>query len=160
MRQKDAGQATVEAIMAFFFFFIVIFGIIEAGYLMYTVAEANAQVLKVGTTISADKLTSSNAANTIEKQIEDNSSMFGEGEVSVSNVTITSPKKINNYSPSVASSTGYDMNYSVSKEEFIVEYDVSYPVSLLFKLFTFESVELARHVKYDIPARSAYEVTG
>lgn len=146
--------------MAFFFFFIVLFGIIEAGHLMFASAEANAQVQKAGTGISAAKLSIGSAATTIEDQIVKNSTLFKDGDVTITNVVVKEPQKVDSHQSSVSTTTGYSMDYTVEKGELVVEYDIQYHVPLLFKLFTYESVEMTRHVKYDIPCQSAYEVVG
>lgn len=157
--RRDDGQATVEAIMAFFFFFVILFGIIEAGHLTYSVSAANAQIQKVGTGLSTEDLSQGDAAATIKSQIVESSAIFASSDVVVSNVTVREPRKLNS-SQAADPPPGYSMSYTIQKNELVVEYDVSCRVPLLFKLFSLESVEMTRHVEYDIPTQSAYEVTG
>lgn len=156
--QKEQGQATVEAIYAFVFFFILFFGLIECGYLLFSVSEANAQVQKAGTMLDVHELLSAgDAKKIIAKTIVENSTAISEDNVKVSNVCIDTEDFAKSQSVTDTSVIGVTA-INRSMKSVIVEYDVDFTVPLLFRLFEFDTLPMTRHVEYEIPCQDVFEV--
>lgn len=156
--QEEQGQATVEAISAFVFFFILLFGLIECGHLLFLASEANAQVQRAGSVLDVDELLSAgDAKDVIAKAVAENSTAIFEDGVKVSNVHIETEDFTKRQPVTDTSGIGVTA-ISRSKESVIVEYDVEFTVPLLFRLFEFDALPMARHVEYDIPRQDVFEV--